>query len=234
MSTTRSPFHANFLDRWSLLLAIASLVTLMTAFAGISISVICVFMALVGGIFFTVLMAWHSHRRQADWVTYFRLGLTVLFLVRGALGPMTWADPIFASFILSLDGLDGHLARRQGPTRAGAVFDMEADAFFVLALSLLSIGLAKLPLWLLILPAWRYLYVLMVRVMRQFHPTALHIGKSWRGTIVCVITLLALILNLIPTFPFAMKLFISGTTVLLLSASFLADLWNQAPRQRLA
>lgn len=233
MSSTRSSFDANFLDRWSFLLAIASLVTLVTAAAGIPIRIICFFMALVGGIFFSALMFWHSQRRQADWVTYLRITLAILFLLRGATNsPLTWVDPLFAVVILSMDGLDGYFARRQGPTYTGAVFDMEADAFFVLTLTLLSIALAKLPLWLLILPTWRYVYVLILKGIQAFYPTALFKKGTWRGKIVCVVILVALIFNLIPLFSFSAKLFVSGTSVLLLSASFLTDLWYELPHER--
>lgn len=232
MSSTKSSFDANFLDRWSFLLALASLVTLVTAAAGIPIQVICFFMALVGWIFFSALMFWHSQRLQADWITYLRLTLSILFLLRGATGsPLSWMDPIFAIVIFAMDGLDGYFARRQGPTYTGAIFDMEADAFFVMTLTLLSIALAKLPLWLLILPAWRYLYVLIRKGIQTFHPTALFKRGTWRGKIVCVVVLVALIFNLIPSLPYGFKLFVSCTSVLLLSASFLTDLWYDLPHE---
>lgn len=229
VSTTQSHFNTNFLDRWSLLLAVSSIITLSSA-VFVPAAILCVVLAIIGGLFFSSLMFWHSQRRKADWVTYLRILLAILFLFRGATeAPLNWADPLVALMILSLDALDGYFARRQGPTYTGAVFDMEGDAFFVSTLALLAVTLGKLPLWLLILPAWRYLYVLILSVRQQFRPMPLFKRGGWRGKIVCVLIQVTLIIDLVPAVALEFKWFISATAVLILTASFLSDLWVDIP-----
>ncbi len=232
MSTTQSSFNAHFLDRWSLLLATTNIVALLAS-PFVSLNALCFVFAMIGGAFFTVLMFHHSQRRMADWVTYLRILLAILFLLRGATGaPLNWTDPLFGLFILSLDGLDGYFARRQGPTYTGAVFDMEADGFFVTTLTMLAITLEKLPLWLLILPAWRYLYVVILSIRQQFRPMPIFKKGGWRGKIVCVLIQAVLIIDLMPPVPLEFKWFVSAMAALLLTASFLSDLWEDIPSRQ--
>lgn len=59
---------------------------------------------------------------------------------------------------LSLDGVDGQVARRTGSTSAlGARFDMEIDAFLILVLSVFVAG--SLGWWTVAIGAFRYLFV---------------------------------------------------------------------------
>jgi phosphatidylglycerophosphate synthase len=63
-----------------------------------------------------------------------------------------------ASVALLLDALDGHVARRTGSTSAlGARFDMETDAFLILALSVFVAG--YLGWWVLVIGGFRYVFV---------------------------------------------------------------------------
>ena len=54
------------------------------------------------------------------------------------------------------DWLDGPLARRLGPTRLGAVLDLEADSWLTLWGAVASVRLGRLPVVCLLPPALRY------------------------------------------------------------------------------
>ena len=63
--------------------------------------------------------------------------------------------------LFALDGADGYLARRQGTaSEFGALFDMEADAFFVLVVELVLFQRGDLGVWILVTGVLRYVYVL--------------------------------------------------------------------------
>jgi phosphatidylglycerophosphate synthase len=55
-----------------------------------------------------------------------------------------------------LDWLDGPLARRCGPTRLGALLDIEADSWLTLWGALAGVRLRRLPWWSLLAPLLRY------------------------------------------------------------------------------
>ncbi|MFA1538721.1 CDP-alcohol phosphatidyltransferase family protein [Actinomadura monticuli] len=97
----------------------------------------------------------------ADHVTLARVVLTggVAALVAGHLagGGHTAALVVTASVALVLDGVDGQVARRTGTaSRLGARFDMETDAFLVLALSVEVAWTAGA--WVLAIGAMRYAF----------------------------------------------------------------------------
>jgi phosphatidylglycerophosphate synthase len=54
------------------------------------------------------------------------------------------------------DWLDGPLARRLGPTRLGAVLDLEADSWLTLWAAVAAVRLGRLPAISLLAPALRY------------------------------------------------------------------------------
>ena len=63
--------------------------------------------------------------------------------------------------VFALDAVDGWLARRAGTSSAfGAHFDMESDAFLVLALGLELFARGQLGAWILVPGLLRYLTVL--------------------------------------------------------------------------
>jgi phosphatidylglycerophosphate synthase len=98
----------------------------------------------------------------ADWVT---AGRTTLIGVVAALvvdslehAPAVGAIVGLVVVALLLDGVDGQVARRTGTTSAfGARFDMEADSFLVLVLSLYVAGSAGW--WVLAIGGMRYAYL---------------------------------------------------------------------------
>lgn len=71
-----------------------------------------------------------------------------------------WAALVAALALLSLDGVDGFFARRQGLESAyGARFDMEVDALFILVLALIAWHLGEAGIWVLGLGLLRYAFV---------------------------------------------------------------------------
>jgi len=95
----------------------------------------------------------------ANWVTSLRLLLEASMLM-GLAAAASWLPATFVLLILALDGLDGWLARRFGTSSAfGAHFDMEVDAFLVLATSVLLWRSGKCGAWILTAGVLRYAYV---------------------------------------------------------------------------
>lgn len=73
---------------------------------------------------------------------------------------LAWAVLAITIFSLSLDGVDGYFARRQGLTSAfGARFDMEIDSIFALLLAILCWQSGKAGAWVLVLGGMRYLFL---------------------------------------------------------------------------
>ena len=96
---------------------------------------------------------------------------------------------------LSLDGLDGHLARRQRLTsRFGAAFDMEVDSAFALVLSVLAAFGPAGPLVLLLgLP--RYLLGVAGLALPWLNGT---LPARYSRKVVCVVQLIVLIVLQLP------------------------------------
>ncbi|MEU3018680.1 CDP-alcohol phosphatidyltransferase family protein [Nocardiopsis sp. NPDC007018] len=108
-----------------------------------------------------LVVAVRRHQRwplgPADLVTLVRVGLigavTVLVAEGGPAGPVV----AVASVALVLDWVDGRVARgTRTESDFGARFDMEADAFLILALSVYASGV--LGAWVLLIGAMRYLF----------------------------------------------------------------------------
>ena len=73
---------------------------------------------------------------------------------------LAWTVLAIAIVSLSLDGVDGYFARRQGLTSSfGARFDMEIDSVFALLLALLCWQSGKAGIWVLALGGMRYVFV---------------------------------------------------------------------------
>jgi phosphatidylglycerophosphate synthase len=98
----------------------------------------------------------------ADWVTLSRAALAggVIALVADSFGREVPAGvlAVIASVALSLDWVDGQVARRTGTVSdLGARFDMEVDAALVLALSVF--GAHEFGVWVLAIGLMRYAFV---------------------------------------------------------------------------
>lgn len=95
--------------------------------------------------------AGRSAWRTPNLLTLIRLAVSIALLGLLALRQPT-ATLVSAVFVAALvaeitDFLDGVVARRVGPSPFGARLDMETDATFILALSLLLVGWFDLPAW---------------------------------------------------------------------------------------
>jgi phosphatidylglycerophosphate synthase len=75
-----------------------------------------------------------------------------------------------------LDGLDGALARRFGPSAFGASWDMESDAFVILLLSVGAFLFAGLPVWALWPGLARYLFYFPYKFLK---PPSIRMPALW-------------------------------------------------------
>lgn len=125
----------------------------------------------------------------ADQVTLARAALigSVTALVADHLGghpPLTLIIPI-AAVALALDALDGYVARRTGTVSAlGTRFDMEADAFLILVLSVLVA--TRVGPWVLAIGLMRYAFVAAARRWPWLraplrHSRARKVVAAWQG-----------------------------------------------------
>ncbi|WP_432075633.1 CDP-alcohol phosphatidyltransferase family protein [Streptomyces wuyuanensis] len=91
-------------------------------------------------------------------------GVTALVAESFASGPRTAALVALTAVALVLDAVDGQVARRTGTESAlGARFDMEADAFLILVLSVHVAG--SLGAWVLLIGAMRYVFVAAAQIL---------------------------------------------------------------------
>lgn len=94
----------------------------------------------------------------ANWVTIARL---LIVFILGVTYPYLDDYIVFIGFLLaiSMDGLDGYLARRfKQNCKEGEGLDMETDAFLVLIISWIHYDTGKLSWWILIPGGLRYFY----------------------------------------------------------------------------
>ena len=137
----------------------------------------------------------------ADRVTLTRAvlagGVTALAAesLRGAV-PAAVLVPL-AAVALALDAVDGRVARRTGTASAfGARFDMEVDAFLLVALGVLAVP--SLGLWVLAIGAMRYAFGAAGAVVPELRGTLP--PRHWRKVVAAVqgIALLAAASGLLP------------------------------------
>ncbi|MSR35111.1 MAG: CDP-alcohol phosphatidyltransferase family protein [Gemmatimonadetes bacterium] len=129
---------------------------------------------------------------------------------------------------MMLDGVDGRVARRTGTsTPFGARFDMELDAFLLIALALLLSRSGKTGSWVILIGGLRYLFVfagmLWPLLQRPLPP-------SLRRKSVCVGQGVSLLAALAPVTPPAVASLITGMALVGLVYSFAVDVrWLTAP-----
>ena len=119
-----------------------------------------------------------------------------------------------------LDSADGWIARRTHATPFGARFDLELDAFLILALSVLVYQSGQAGAWVLLIGALRYAFVAAGWVWSAL--TA-ELPPSRRRQTVCVIQGVVLLLCLAPIVPSVTASVVAGAALGLLSASFAVD-----------
>lgn len=151
-------------------------------------------------------------RRRADLVTLGRVMVAALACLGAALSPsvswLAWAALLAAAFA---DLLDGRLARRDGPTEGGAVFDMECDQLVVLIMAVIA-RMEGVGAWVLLLPGYRYVYVGVLMALRVPAHDPKPRGGNLRGRLVCALVVTSLLVSLAPVVDAAI-----GTPALILA-----------------
>lgn len=135
---------------------------------------------------------------------------------------MMWLLIPIAIVAALLDALDGQVARATGSVSAfGARLDMEADALFILILSVLLWHIDKTGGWVIASGALRYAFIaagLAVPALRAEPP------PSRRRQTICVIQVVALIVALAPIVPPLAASLLAGVSLALLVCSFAIDI----------
>jgi phosphatidylglycerophosphate synthase len=135
-----------------------------------------------------------------------------------------WVAIALSTLALMLDGLDGRVARKTGSASAyGARFDMELDAFLLLALSLLLLGAGRGGAWVLLIGALRYLFVAAGAVLPWLSAP---LPPRYRRKVVCVVQGVGLLVALGPVIPDVLAVGAAAAALALLFWSFAVDtLW---------
>ena len=137
----------------------------------------------------------------ADVLTLVRAAVAALLAgllvsgIRDRMGLAGWLA--FSSALLAataLDWLDGPLARRLGPTKLGAVLDIEADSWLTLWCAAAAVAWGGLPWIVLLPPLARYLHPALA-LRRGMLPSG---GGPWWARIVGVAQMALLLAALLP------------------------------------
>jgi len=183
--------------------------------------------ALVGG----GLVWWFAARHlaaasfgAANVVTLGRGALTMLLVALLASPPtaaLGWLAVALGTLAVTLDGVDGRLARRRGETSAfGARFDMETDALLILVLAAFVWRLDKAGAWILAAGLLRYLFV---AASYAWSWLGAALPPSRRRQTVCVLQIVSLLAALLPFVlpPWSVGVAFAGLALLV--ASFAVD-----------
>ena len=151
------------------------------------------------------------------------LPVSALALEPAGLPDEVWWWVIAVSTIAMVcDGIDGCVARRTGTSTAfGARFDMELDSFLALGLSILVWRSGKVGPWILLIGAFRYLFV----VAGWLWPAlTAELPSSHRRKTVCVFDGVVLLVCLGPIVPSSVASPAAAVALLLLTGSFAIDI----------
>lgn len=144
----------------------------------------------------------HPHVRMgyANAVTLLRLALVSTLII-----PLVGVSPapvpiiVIATISLSLDGVDGWLARRQGLSSSfGGSFDMEVDSVFALVLAALAAVVGGAPWIVLLLGLPRYLFWVAGAIWPWLYDP---LPSRYSGKVVAVIQMITLIVLQLPGLP---------------------------------
>ncbi len=138
----------------------------------------------------------HQVLGAANVVTLLRLMLVAALVAAlvGTAGP--WSVLAIAALVLSMDGVDGWLARRQGlVSRFGGQFDMEVDSLFALTLALAVWLMGHAPMAVLLLGLPRYAFGLVGWVWPWINRP---VPDSISRKLACVVQIGTLIALLVP------------------------------------
>ena len=133
-----------------------------------------------------------------------------------------WWIIAVSSIALILDGIDGRVSRsKQCETTFGARFDMELDAFFLLALSVLVWQSGKTGAWITGIGAIRYGFV----IATLFGPwLGRTLPDNLRRKAICVVQGIALLICLGPIVPSTLATFVGAIALCSLVMSFAIDI----------
>ena len=204
------------------------------AFASAGVAAIVVGVAVYG--VGASVAAWRLHRRHpharlgfANAVTLLRLALvSSLVIPLVGVSPAPVAIIVIATISLSLDGVDGWLARRQGLSSAvGGSFDMEVDSVFALVLAALAAVVGGAPWIVLLLGLPRYLFWVAGAIWPWLYDP---LPSRYSGKVVAVIQMITLIVLQLPGLPHALAIVLTLGVLGTLSWSFGRDivwLWRR-------
>ena len=178
------------------------------------------------------LVDYHPHPRfgWANRITLFRAAIIVVLAAR-VVDPTSlhdrecWVLATAALLALTLDAIDGWMARRQQLTSVfGARFDIEIDAFATLALAALAVRVGAVPPWALAVGLMRYVF-LVASWLFPFLRAALPDGRfaRWRRQIIGAGQSLVLAAALMPAMPGTTARFACAAALVQLIYSFVAD-----------
>lgn len=171
----------------------------------------------------------HDEFGAANRVTTLRAAITAVLAgtvpVATALDATAlWSIAVLALTALTLDGVDGWLARVQGRSSDfGARYDMEVDALLALVMALLLWRTGEAGVWVLGLGAMRYLFI---GAMHWLPAMTRPLFPSWRRKCVCVIQVATLAACLVPIIDPPWSTWLLGAALVALLGSFGRDtLW---------
>lgn len=133
-----------------------------------------------------------------------------------------WALVPIATLAALLDALDGSIARATGSVSAfGARLDMEADALFVLILSVLLWRLDKAGVWVVAIGGMRYAFLAAMLIVPRLRRA---LPPSQRRQTICVVQIVALIVAMAPVVPPLAATLLAAAALALLVWSFAVDI----------
>ncbi len=178
----------------------------------------------LGLISFALLLKKLGLRTAADAITVCRcVAAGVLVMISGLQPELNWLVSCGFVGVGLLDLVDGWVARRWGATSAGAVLDMEADQFAVLFMSATATVHGLVGPWVLLLPAYRYLYVVVLAPFGLVEADPNPDGGNRRAKLVCLLTVVSLLLILFPLTPESVRWVVGLVAVCALGCSFSVD-----------
>lgn len=132
-----------------------------------------------------------------------------------------WAVFAIASVALSLDGVDGWLARREGyASNFGARFDMEVDSILALTLAFHGVFTAGVGAHVILLGLPRYVFAL---AQLPFAWLGGELPPRFSRKVVCVLQMLVLIVILLPMIQPPVSDILVGLALVALAWSFWLD-----------
>jgi len=138
-------------------------------------------------------------------------------------GTIAWGASIAGLVLLTLDGLDGWLARKRGNSSSfGARFDMEVDSLLALVLAVLVWQTDKVGAWVVLLGLFRPAFML---ATLRWPKLGAELPPAWRRKVVCVIQVAVLATMLAPVVTPVVATWLAAITLALLVWSFGRDTW---------